>query len=59
MHIPAAFLKMPPTEALTRFLVEAPSVLTLIQVVKGGDQITSLIVGALGGLILTCKLLGC
>jgi hypothetical protein len=57
MHSPTLFLKIPPAEALTGFFVEAPSVFTLIQEAKGGDHITSLIVGALGGLMLTLQAL--
>jgi len=42
---------MPPVEALTGFFTQAPSVLIFIQVLRGGVQATSLIIGALGGLI--------
>ena len=43
------FLKMPPAEDLTGFFVDGPSVFTLSQEAKGGDHMTSLMVGALGG----------
>jgi hypothetical protein len=57
MHKPSEFLNTPHAKAFTRFFVEVPSVLTFIQVGKGGDQITSLMVGALGGLMLTLQAL--
>ncbi len=46
---------MPPAEALTGFLMDAPSVLTLIQEVKGGNQKTSLMDGAFGAFVLTLQ----
>jgi len=49
IHMPSEFLKIPLAEALTGFLVEALSVLTLIQEGKWGDHITSIMEGALGG----------
>jgi len=53
MHKTLEFLKRPPAEALNGFSVDASSMLTFIQVGKVGDQITSLMVGAFGGLMLT------
>jgi len=55
MQILSKFLKMPPVAALEGFFVAAPSMLALIQEEKGGDHRTSLIMGALGGFILTLQ----
>lgn len=50
---PSEFLKIPLIAALEGFWTEAPSVLTLIHEWNGGNQMTSLIQGAFGGLIFT------
>jgi len=57
MKTPSESLKMPPAKALTRFLMDAPSVLTLIQEVKGGNQKTSLMGGAFGAFMLALQAL--
>jgi len=57
MQMPSVFLNIPLAEAFKGFFVVAPSVFTFIQDANGGDQITSLIVGALGGLIVTLQAL--
>jgi len=46
-------LKIPPEDVLIGFLIEALSLLTLIQGLIGGVHITSFMTGALGGLMLT------
>jgi len=51
VQMPSEFRKTPLAEAFKGFFVAAPSVFTFIQNTIGGDQITSLMLGALGGLI--------
>jgi hypothetical protein len=46
MQMPFAFRKIPPAEAFKGFFVAAPSMFTFIQDIIGGDQITSLMLGA-------------
>jgi len=48
---------MPLAEALAEFLMDAPSMLTLTQEAKGGNQMTSLMEGAVGGFMLTLQAL--
>jgi hypothetical protein len=49
------FLKIPEHAACLGFPFEVPSVLHLHQPCRGGDQMTSIIMGAFGGWITTLK----
>jgi hypothetical protein len=55
--MPSEFRKIPHAEAFKGFFVVAQSVFTFIQDTIRGDQITSLMLGALGGLIVTLRAL--
>jgi len=57
MQILSELRKIPPAEALLGFSVDAPSLFAFIQDVRGGNHITSFMVGALGGLMLTLQAL--